>query len=233
MPTSPYIDGTGLLRNRSLAAGDGTTTTPDVAEFTPKYLNDAPITGATMPSGGLGVIGWLSGLYLRTPTLGANIAANATPVTLSSDGIFATVFGTTADSAASSDTGASSLMSFVKRISQSITSLVTAFTRPSIIFVAGTISVSGDNTILAAQGAGQCISITSLTIQNESSIATTILVKDGATTRSRFLAQSQGDGLSKDFSERRELKLTANTALIINLSGANSCNYSIGYFVGA
>lgn len=97
MPTSAYIDGTGVLRQRSLSEGDGSLATPDVAEFTPKYLNDAPITGATMPAGGIGVIGWLSAIWKQltgvelTPgfistTASGTVTAGARTVTIKNVG---------------------------------------------------------------------------------------------------------------------------------------------------
>ena len=104
--------------------------------------------------------------------------------------------------------------------------------RPTITYVTGTIAISGDNTIVAAPTGGNSIYITHLVLQNESATATTIILKDSS-NRLRCLGQTQGAGLALTFPERRELKLAANTALILNLSGANSCGYSIGYYTGA
>lgn len=104
--------------------------------------------------------------------------------------------------------------------------------KPIITYVAGTIATSGDNTIVAAPGAGISIYITHLVLQNESTTATTIILK-GSGNLLRCLGQTQGSGLALTFPERREIKLAANTALILNLSGANSCGYSIGYYTGA
>lgn len=61
-----------------------------------------PITGAVMPAGGSGWFGWLSGIWLfvsRIPAQGAALAANAIPVTLATDGIFATFAGLATDAA--------------------------------------------------------------------------------------------------------------------------------------
>jgi hypothetical protein len=98
--------------------------------------------------------------------------------------------------------------------------------------VSGTIATSGDNTIVAAPGSGLSIYITHLVLQNESTTATTIILK-GSSNLLRCLGQTQGSGLALTFPERREIKLATNTALILNLSGANSVGYSIGYYTGA
>lgn len=88
------------------------------------------ITGATMPAGGASTRGWLSAIWKlisdRLPTKGATTAANAIPVTLSTDGAFATNFGSTSDAVASSDTGSFSLLSFFKRLLQNGSKLLDA-----------------------------------------------------------------------------------------------------------
>jgi hypothetical protein len=135
------------------------------------------------------------------------------------------------DSAATADTGTFSLIALVKRSLQSLTSLINIFTRPTIIYSTGTVATSGDNTIIPAPGSGLSIYITHLVIQNESATTTTIILKDSS-NRLRIL-QDQRDSLDLIFPERREMKLSINTALILNLSGANACNYSIGYYTGS
>lgn len=95
----------------------------------------------------------------------------------------------------------------------------------------GTFSSSGDNTAISAPGVGVKIVITALRIQLEASTATTVLIKDGAsTTKARVLCQQQGDGIDRVYESGRELRLTNNTALVLNLSGANSVGYSVEYF---
>lgn len=97
--------------------------------------------------------------------------------------------------------------------------------------VCGTDNTSGDNTLVAAPGKHQRIVVVSFLIQNESSTATTMILKDGAGTDVwRVLGQNQGDGLSKDFPPGREWRLTVNTALVFNLSGNHQCGYSVAYF---
>jgi hypothetical protein len=97
----------------------------------------------------------------------------------------------------------------------------------------GATATSGDNTLVVAPGAGLQIIVSSLVLQNESSTATTLIVKAGATAVLRILCQSQGDGLALVFPPGSELRLGSNAALVLNLSGANACGYSIMYYVDA
>ena len=84
-----YIGGDGNPYQRSLTnSSAGTTDNPDVAHFALDYSEESPITGATMPTGGGGIIGWLSAIerqlsgnqrtpgFLSTTTTGT-IAAGA------------------------------------------------------------------------------------------------------------------------------------------------------------
>ena len=135
------------------------------------------------------------------------------------------------DSAATSDTGTFSLIALVKRSLQSLTSLINIFTRPAIIYVTGTVASNGDNPVISAPGVGLSIYVTHLVIQNESATTTTTILKDSS-NRLRIL-QAQRDTLNLIFPERRELKLPTNTALTLNLSGANTVGYSIGYYTGS
>lgn len=107
-------------------------------------------------------------------------------------------------------------------------------TRTALTTISGTKSSSGDNQLVAAPGATTYIYVVSFTIQNESSVATTMTLRSGTTSNGwRWLGHSQGDGLSKDFPIARPWRLNANEALNLNLSGANSCGYSVMYYVGA
>jgi hypothetical protein len=100
-----------------------------------------------------------------------------------------------------------------------------------LLSVSGTKNGNGDNELIAAPAAGNRIVIVRYSIQNESTTATTLILKDGATAFSRVLAQNQGDGLTVHYPVGREKRLTAATALNMNLSGANSCGYSVDYFI--
>ena len=99
---------------------------------------------------------------------------------------------------------------------------------------AGTKAASGDNTLVAAPASGYRLVIKGWHVQNESSTATTTLLKDGASsTLYRYLAQNQGDGIGRVYEQGFELRLTAATALILNLSGANSHGYWVEYWTEA
>jgi hypothetical protein len=95
-----------------------------------------------------------------------------------------------------------------------------------------TSSLSGDTTAIAAQGAGNFIYISEIFLQNTSVNTNIFLVKQGATTIMQVLCQSQGNGLERVYPVEKELKLPANTAFIINSSGANSYVFSGRYRVG-
>jgi hypothetical protein len=97
---------------------------------------------------------------------------------------------------------------------------------------ATTIAASGDNTIIAAPGAGLRLVIKSLTVQNESSTATTVLVQWGSAVKERRLLNQYGV-LAILHEAGSEWALPVNTALIVNLSGANSHGYSVTYAVEA
>lgn len=95
----------------------------------------------------------------------------------------------------------------------------------------GTKASAGDNEIIAAPTAGYRIVLINLCVQNESAIATTMILKDGATAIRRVLGKNQGDGVVIAYPAGREKRLATATALNLNLSGANSCGYSVDYFV--
>jgi hypothetical protein len=100
--------------------------------------------------------------------------------------------------------------------------------QPTITRAAGTKADSGDNTLVAAPAAGYKLILLYLQVQNETAVATTILIKHGATTVGRALLQSQGDGYVRDFSEY-PVDMPEATALVLNLSGANSHGYTVEY----
>jgi hypothetical protein len=97
----------------------------------------------------------------------------------------------------------------------------------------GTAASSGDNALIAAPGSGKQIVITGLLLQNESATATTMIVKAGSTAIMRVLGQQQGDGVALIFPTNAVLNIGDNAALNLNLSGANSCGYSVFYYIDA
>lgn len=100
----------------------------------------------------------------------------------------------------------------------------------NVSIVSGTKAVAGNNTLIAAPGSGKRIVVYTFVVQNESATATTIILKDHV-DRWRVLGQNQGDGLSIAFDALQPWKLNENAALTMNLSGANSCGYSIQYAI--
>lgn len=100
----------------------------------------------------------------------------------------------------------------------------------SVTYVTGTVTNIGDNQIVAAPASNQSIYVSHIVLQNESSAALTILVKDVQPVL-RCLAQSRGDGLAWVFPATKDMKLAAGTALFLNLSAAQPCGYSIGYYI--
>lgn len=100
--------------------------------------------------------------------------------------------------------------------------------------VAGTKAASGDNTLIAAPAAGYRLVIKGWYVQNESATATTIVMANGTgESNYRYLAQNQGDGIGRVYEAFNEWRLTAATALILNLSGANSHGYWVEYWTEA
>lgn len=103
----------------------------------------------------------------------------------------------------------------------------------TIVTITGTKSNGLDNVLIAAPGAGSRIVVVGYELQNESTTATTMILKDGSTAKRRVLGQNRGDGISRAFPVGRGWKLAENAALNLNLSGANSCGYTIDYYTEA
>ncbi|MHC4621040.1 MAG: hypothetical protein ACYTEQ_25110 [Planctomycetota bacterium] len=86
-------------------------------------------------------------------------------------------------------------------------------------------------TIVAAPGVGSRIVVSSFTIQNESATATVMILREGGTDIERVDGPNEGDGLARAYPVGREWRLPEDTALNYVLDGANSCNYSIHYWI--
>jgi hypothetical protein len=100
--------------------------------------------------------------------------------------------------------------------------------------ISGSTATSGDQTLVAAPAAGSRIVVTAFVVQNASATASTAkLINGSAGVGWWCLGQNQGDGLAMSFAPGAEWRLTAATALVLNLSGANAHYYSISYFVEA
>lgn len=96
-------------------------------------------------------------------------------------------------------------------------------------YATGTTSTSGDNTIVAAPGAGYRLVVSELACQLETTTATTYIWKDGVTARRRVRAGADGDGVYLVFALGSQWKLAENAALVLNLSGANASGYTVRY----
>lgn len=203
-PAAFQLDSNGrLLINLAVALPAGTNNIGDVDVVT---LPDVTI-GAALPTG-TNSIGQV--------TANAGTDLNTSALALESGGNLATLAGTVAGSAVQ----------------------VNPSTR-TVRYATGTLSTSGDSApivdVSAVPGyaAGDRIVITALRIQNENGTANTVIIKDGATNVSRVYTESRGSGLDRQYALGRELRLSADTDLILNLSAANSVGYSVEYFLEA
>jgi hypothetical protein len=88
----------------------------------------------------------------------------------------------------------------------------------------GTKSAAGNNTLLPAPGAGKRLVVHTIWVQNESSTDTTIQLIDQVARFRMLLTQHQ-------FCVHDDWRLNENTALTMNLSGANQIGYSIQYSI--
>lgn len=100
---------------------------------------------------------------------------------------------------------------------------------PRLTFVTGNTNTSGDQTLIAAPGANLEIVIGWIFIQNASAVATTAILKTTSVNLIRFLGQNQGDVFAQNVNGA--FRLGNNNALLLNLSGGNAHNYSIGYYI--
>lgn len=135
------------------------------------------------------------------------------------------------------DTDTSTLAGAVSGTEVQVDVVTTVEAPPKITaFPTGTVASSGDNTVmdisaLAGYSSGDRIVITAIRIQNESSTSTTVVIKNGATSIARVLCETKGSGVDRQYPVGRELRLSANADLVLNLSGANSIGHSIEYFL--
>lgn len=95
--------------------------------------------------------------------------------------------------------------------------------------VRGTATDAGDTTIIAAPGAGLRIVIHYFKRVRTNTTDVTVLVKEGATTVDSDTLTSELPGVIEQYSEPDTVRLAANTALILNLSGAASVAWKVHY----
>jgi hypothetical protein len=96
----------------------------------------------------------------------------------------------------------------------------------------GTKAASGDNTLVAGPTAGTRMALVELMVQNESDVATTIILKDGATGWWRAKL-APGEAIGFAYPPGRERRFGDGAALTLNLSGANPHGWSGRWFVEA
>lgn len=194
-------------------------TTQDIQQVR-SSIGDGDVANAAMPTGGNGLRGWLSAIWLLIVQKLPNLINGRIPVDVAS----LSVSVSNSQLEIANDVG--------NPIPVSGNIAITNFPASRTILTStGIIATSGDNILISGVN-GFSICITSLIIQLESTASTTILLKDGAITRKRLLLANQGDGLIIAYSSGLELKLTANNALVVNLSSANTVGYSIEYYLG-
>lgn len=103
----------------------------------------------------------------------------------------------------------------------------------ALTVVSGTKASSGNNTLISAPAAGNCIVIHKVQIQNESSTSTVIKLLAGSTQIYQAELKAEGSGViidcDKSDPDQPKWKLPPATALVLNLSGANSHNYTVWY----
>jgi hypothetical protein len=148
----------------------------------------------------------------------------------------ATIFFQRHSQSGEGDDEADAVLGVVGLVDEQGVEIGSALGNKTILTATGTFSTSGDNTaidISAASGyvSGDYVVIAAIRIQNESGEANTILIKDGATTISRIYTATEGSGLDRQYETGRELRLSADADIILNLSAANQIGYSIEFFL--
>ena len=103
----------------------------------------------------------------------------------------------------------------------------------TLLFATGTAAVSGDNTIIASPSVNQEIVIVAIQIQNESVSETLAIIKFGSTAKWRFLAKEKGSGFTIPIQNGYAWHVGVNTAVVLNLNGANQFGYNIIYYTKA
>lgn len=105
--------------------------------------------------------------------------------------------------------------------------------KATLSYTAGTISASGDGTVLAAPGSGTTSALSVLQFQLEGAAAQTLLLKFGTVTVARALLQNQGDGIAYHFNPGREWRVGDNLPLVANLSGTPVVGYTVAHWAEA
>lgn len=105
----------------------------------------------------------------------------------------------------------------------------------NLINVAISIAASGDNTVIAAQGAAQSIHIHRLVLSNGVATAQAVVVKDGATALTGALALPTSVGGLIELMQGEDAPLfvlSQNAAFNLNLVNATSVTGFVQYSLG-
>lgn len=114
-------------------------------------------------------------------------------------------------------------------MARSITDITNKINLIVYSYATGTAADNGDNTLIAAPGAGMRLVIRELMVENESGSETTIIIKNGATAIKRRMTTAKGHGYGRAYPPGGELRLAENSALVANLSGANTIGWHAEY----
>lgn len=109
--------------------------------------------------------------------------------------------------------------------------LLLANSQKQILNFCSTQSTLGDSTIIAASGADTQIVLTAISVQNESSSDTTAVLKNNQTPFFRAVMPQKGSRIDRIYPVDARYRLSANSPLILNLSGANAIGFSIDYYL--
>lgn len=96
------------------------------------------------------------------------------------------------------------------------------------MFAQGVLTSSGDTTVIPAV-TGRRIVINGILLQNALAASTTILMKFGSTQFFPLTLKAEGDGFVIDYYKPEVVPY--ESAVVLNLSGANATNYQIRYEV--
>lgn len=101
------------------------------------------------------------------------------------------------------------------------------------LHITGAFAANGNNTLIAAPPQNSEIVVAHFYIQNTTVTPTTAKLMAGSFPFFIRLFQTQGDGLSITYPQGLEERLGSANPLILNLSGANSFNVVVGYWIDA
>ena len=99
--------------------------------------------------------------------------------------------------------------------------------------ISGEINTVGDTVILAAPAVGTQYVLSEVIIQNASGVQTTVLLEAGVGDADpmRIQTLAVGDGHSRAYTESNAIRLGDNTALVLNLSSAETVSYTFRYWI--